>query len=395
MDPKTLEIISSTVPVLQAHGEALTALFYAQLLEHNPELRAFFNIAHQGKGTQQRALASAVLSYAVHIHKLEALGPAVELIAHKHTSLGIAPEHYPIVGKHLISALAELLGEGATPEILDAWTKAYNVLAQIMINREADLYGTHQSEHGWTGFRDFEVFKKVEESEEITSFYLKPATGQLCAPHKPGQYITVRIPSNETGTTMRQYSLSCSPQKDFYRISVKREGGGVVSNWLHHHLKQGGHVEVGPPCGEFVLDTSNALPIVLIAGGVGITPLLSMLHAIKKESAQEIHLIQAVQHGGVHAFADELEELTTHLPALHIHTCYEYPSEQDKTLGRFDTHGRVNLDLLERMLPTGDKQIYLCGPGAFMSAVHDMLTTLGADPSHIRYESFGPLESHD
>lgn len=396
LDSDTLDIISATAPILEEHAEALTTLFYARMFEHNPEVRLFFNPAHQKQGQQQRALAGAIVAYAKNIHRLELLGSAVELIAHKHASLGVRPEHYPVVGHHLIAALAELLGPQATPEILQAWTTAYNLLAQIMIGRETELYLTHDTHHGWQGFREFKVVQRLQESEEITSFYLEPLDGKPLAPHSPGQYLTVRGPSPETGSTMRQYSISCAPNAESYRISVKREDDaahpGHISNWLHSTVKQGDLIELGPPCGEFVLDTTSPHPIVLLAGGVGITPLLAMMHAMEEDAHRQVYLVQAVRHGDVHAFSDELEKLAAHHTHLHVHTCYEHPTTQDRARARFDSEGRISKELLENVLPEGPKEVYFCGPLPFMKAIHAMLNQLKIEPEHIHHESFGPFE---
>lgn len=396
LDTRTLEVIASTAPILDAHAEALTTLFYTRMFEHNPEVRPFFNPAHQQKGVQQRALAGAIVSYARHIHRLEELGSAVELIAHKHASLGVRPEHYPIVGEHLIAALSELLGDQATPEILEAWTRAYNLLAHIMIGREQELYATHETHHGWVGFRPFEVTEKVVESAEITSFYLSPVDHEPLAPHRPGQYLTLRVPSPLTKSTMRQYSISCAPNAHSYRISVKREDDtvhpGYVSNWLHAQVQQGDVLEVAPPCGEFVLDTTRTEPLVLLAGGVGITPLLAMMHAAAHDTTRPIYLVHAVRDGQVRAFREELDALVSHHSHLHLHTCYEHPTRDDREQARFDSEGRLSYDVLEQFLPPGAMEVYFCGPLPFMKAVHGILDQLDVPPAHIHHECFGPLE---
>ncbi|HAM75827.1 MAG TPA: NO-inducible flavohemoprotein, partial [Alcanivorax sp.] len=143
-----LAVIKATVPVLQEHGETLTRHFYQRMFEHNPEVRPYFNPAHQRSGSQQRALAGAICAYAQHVDNPAALTDAVELIAQKHVSLGIRPEHYPIVGENLLASIKEVLGDAATDDIIDAWAAAYGALADIFIGREADIYHEQEQRFG-------------------------------------------------------------------------------------------------------------------------------------------------------------------------------------------------------------------------------------------------------
>nr|CAF32307.1 putative haemoglobin [Aspergillus oryzae] len=140
LSPEQIQLIKATVPVLQQHGTTITTVFYNNMLTAHPELNAVFNNANKVNGHQPRALAGALFAYASHIDDLGALGPAVELICNKHASLYIQPEQYQIVGKFLLEAMGEVLGDALTPEILDAWATAYWQLADLMIGREAELY---------------------------------------------------------------------------------------------------------------------------------------------------------------------------------------------------------------------------------------------------------------
>jgi nitric oxide dioxygenase len=145
LNQKTIEIVKSTVPVLQQHGETLTHHFYRRMFSHNPEVEPLFDPANQASGAQQRALANAICAYAANIDNLDALGGAVEAIAKKHASRQIKPEHYPIVGEHLLASIQEVLGNAATDEILAAWEDAYNFLSKILIGREAQIYESQES----------------------------------------------------------------------------------------------------------------------------------------------------------------------------------------------------------------------------------------------------------
>lgn len=396
--PDSIAVIKATVPVLQEHGEALTRLFYQRMFENNPEVKVFFNQAHQQAGTQQRALAAAVCAYAENIDNPAVLADAVELIAQKHASLGIQAEHYPIVGQNLLAAIKELLGDAATDEIIDAWAEAYQALATIFINREKEIYQHHEIQHGWQGFKAFKVVNSQQESNSIRSFYLQPEDGTALLPHQAGQYITVKV-DNGNGQQLRNYSLSNLPGSDTYRISVKRETArettqpdGVVSSFLHEHINDGDTVWLAPPCGEFVLRSNDDTPVVLIAGGVGITPLLAMLHQrLSSKSETATTLIQAAVNGDVHAFRDEINSLKTENPQLNWHVRYSEPNEQDRQQGSFDSEGLIDNELVNSLDAAAD--YYLCGPVAMMKQCYQLLTQAGIPATQIFSEAFGPAHS--
>jgi nitric oxide dioxygenase len=410
LDAQTVRVVKQTAPILGEHAEALTRLFYKRMFQANPEVRPFFNPAHQQAGTQQRALAGAIVAYATHIEDLDQLTGAVDLIAHKHVSLGVKPEHYPIVGENLIAAIKELLGVAATDEIVDAWTKAYGFLADVLINHESGLYTNHEQRHGWRDFTRFRVARKQPESEVIQSFYLEPTADAppACpmsgfrASHQPGQFLTVRVPTEDGSTTMRNYSISVAPGQPYYRISVKREAAphdqaphGVVSNHLHERLAVGDTLEVGPPCGNFVLDASAGTerPLVLISGGVGVTPVLAMLHAaVQRPGDQPIYFVHAARNGKVHAFADEVAQIAKANPRVQVHACYDQPTDEDHERQQHDHTGRVDLPLLQHILPGPDADFYFCGPKPFMQGVQRALSDWGVDPERVRFEWFGPAQ---
>lgn len=404
LSPETIATIKATAPVLSQRGEELTRHFYRRMFAGNPEVRAFFNPAHQQEGTQQRALAGAICAFAYHVDNLEVLGPAVELIAQKHASLGVKREHYPIVGEHLLGSIREVLRIEATDPIIGAWAEAYGFLVEVLVGRESQLYDEHRARHGWEGFKPFVVDRKVPESDCITSFYLKPQDGQPLAAHAPGQYITVRIPTEDGSTTMRNYSLSSRPGEDFYRISVKREaakvkGGvaGVVSNHFHDKLAERGGVEVGPPCGEFTLEIdaagSERRPLVFLPAGVGVTPLLSMLHAaVDARLDRDVYFIQAAINGCTHAFRDEIAELAKRHRRVRPYVRYSQPTAEDKVPQRYDSEGFVTIELLQQLLPTLDCDYYLCGPKPFMVRLYAPLIQSGVSEDQVRLEFFGPKQ---
>jgi nitric oxide dioxygenase len=400
LEQKTIDIIKSTVPVLEQHGETITTRFYQLMFGNHPELLNIFNHANQKQGRQQKALAGTVYAAAQYIDNLEAILPVVKQIAHKHRSLGIKPEHYPIVGKHLLLAIKDVLGDAATDEIIDAWAQAYNLIADAFISVEVEMYNESATQQGgWDGFRNFVVDRKVEESDVITSFYLKPEDQRGIASFIPGQYISIKLEINrEEFTHIRQYSLSDSPGKDYYRISVKREAGtanpdGMVSNFLHNDVNEGDILKVSAPAGDFVLDTEKDTPVVLLSGGVGLTPMMSMLKTVVEvQPERKVTFIHAAANGNVHALREEVETLSV-LNQVNPFFFYDSPTEEDRLNNRFDVEGYVTLEWLKENVSYQDADFYFCGPVPFMKAINRSLRELGVNEEKIHFEFFGPMGS--
>ncbi|HAN53394.1 MAG TPA: NO-inducible flavohemoprotein, partial [Pseudomonas sp.] len=331
-----IALIKATVPLLESGGEALTNHFYKLLLSEHPEVRPLFNQAHQASGEQPRALANGVLMYARHIDRLDALGPLVAQIINKHVALQVLPEHYPLVGNCLLRAIREVLGEAiATDAVIEAWAAAYQQLADLLIGQEERLYQAKaEAPGGWRGARPFRIARKVKESEEITSFHLQAEDGGLLMEFLPGQYIGLRLEINGK-EERRNYSLSAAGNGREYRISVKREPGGVVSNALHD-MPEGAIVELFAPAGEFTLAPGNK-PLVLISGGVGITPTLAMLEQALATS-RPVHFIHCARNAGVHAFRRAVDALAERHTQLQRFYCYE---EHDGSADAPDAIGRL------------------------------------------------------
>ncbi|CQR56038.1 Flavohemoprotein [Paenibacillus riograndensis SBR5] len=360
-------------------------MFYRNLFAAHPELLNVFNHANQAQGRQQAALANAVYAAAVHIDNLENILPAVVQIAHKHVSLGIKPEQYPIVGEFLLKAIKEVLGDAATDDILKAWEEAYGVIADAFIGVEAQMYKeAREQENGWNFFKPFTVVRKEQESESITSFYLKPADGSGVPAFKPGQYISVRVLiPGEQYTMIRQYSLSQASKPDEFRISVKREAdndpNGVVSVYLHTQVNEGDTVEVSPPAGEFLLDTAKTTPVAFISGGVGITPMMSMLETVAVSTPDRPTVfLHAARNESLAAFGEDIEKHALNMSNI-----------QYKTYFSDGPDGQITREALEAYVdPTGDA--YVCGPVPFMEAMIRNLLAMGMKEEQIHYEFFGP-----
>ncbi|WP_079477516.1 NO-inducible flavohemoprotein [Halobacillus salinus] len=389
LDEQTIATIKSTVPVLKEHGETITSHFYKQLFENHPELKNVFNQTHQKAGEQPRALANTVYAAALHIDNLGAILPRVKQIAEKHRSLNVQSEHYPIVGEHLLGAIKEVLGDAATDDIIDAWGKAYGVIADAFIQVEKNLYKeTADQEGGWVGYRDFKVVQKKEESEEITSFYLKPCDEGAVPYFKPGQYLTVKAEiDGEPHDHLRQYSLSDAPGQDYFRISVKkeREGrgpAGIVSNWLHRNVSEGDVLPISAPAGDFYLNDTER-PVVFLSGGVGLTPLMSMWKTMKQYSDErQAFFIHAARNGRVHALKDEMKAEEANFNTT---VFYEQPGPEDRS---YDQEGRIDFGWLEHYVPR-EADFYFCGPEGFMKAVVKSLREWDIPEDRLHYEFFG------
>ncbi|EPU0813386.1 NO-inducible flavohemoprotein [Morganella morganii] len=388
LDAQTIATVKSTAPLIAATGPKLTAHFYDRMFRQHPELKDIFTMSHQQNGAQREALFNAVCAYAMNIDNLGALGAAVEKIANKHASLMIRPEHYPIVGENLLATIEELLNPGE--EVLTAWGKAYGVLADIFIQREAGLYQEKAaSQGGWEGLREFRVIRKQPQSELITSFELAPVDGQPVADYRPGQYISVYINDDALDNQeIRQYSLTQVPDGKTYRIAVKREDKGTISGWLHANVQEGDVVKLTPPLGDFFLDAEKETPVVLISAGVGLTPMMAMLQTLAaQQHPADVTWLHAAEHGGVHAFADEVNRTGAQLPAFSQTVWYREPRADE---AHPHLTGLMDLTAQQEVLLSKTRHYYLCGPVAFMRYIARQLTAMGVNADQIHYECFGP-----
>ncbi|MBP2280467.1 nitric oxide dioxygenase [Psychrobacter sp. PL19] len=392
---QTLEIVKATVPVLEEHGNAITTVFYQNMFVEHPELLDIFNETNQKLGRQQTALATTVLAAAKHLEHLAVLLPQVTQISHKHRALQILPEHYPIVGKHLIGAIKEVLGEAANDDIINAWTEAYDEIANVFIQIEHGMY----EEAMWEGFAEFKVVEKVAAATDITAFTVVPVNDNSLD-SKPsidlnklnltaGQYITVKIdPKDSEHLALRHYSLYSANTDKGLQFAVRRDNRndyhGLVSNYLHDHLQVGETVLLSAPAGDFALNkqlmTQNDIPLVLISAGVGVTPILSMLEAqVATNPQRPIIWVYACQNKDHHAFNEQTHQLLALAEKIEKHIFY------------FDEGQILNEAWLATLPEPAD--IYVCGSMPFMESMIDGLTTLKHGIDTVHYEPFGPKMS--
>ncbi|MBD8682751.1 NO-inducible flavohemoprotein [Pseudomonas sp. CFBP 13719] len=386
------DIIKATIPLLETGGEALVTHFYNIMLDGHPEVRPLFNQAHQANGSQPRALANGVLMYARNIDRLENLGPLASQIVNKHVALQILPEHYPIVGACLLRAIREVLGEEiATDEVIAAWAAAYQQLADILISAEEQVYeSVAAAPGGWRGGRMFRVACKVPESSEITSFYLEPVDGKPVIAHKPGQYISLRL-NIDGAEHRRSYSLSAPSSGVGLRISVKREPTGVVSNYLHDQVVAGSALEMFPPSGNFTL-ADGTKPLVLISGGVGITPTIPMGETALQAGDRPVVFIHYAKNAQAQAFRDQLREWQQRFPQFRAYIVYNEASAD--SAAQPDAVGMPSIEQLQQWLPADrNVEAYFLGPKPFMAFIKRSLHEMGVPDGQAHYEFFGPAEA--
>ncbi|MEQ9890243.1 NO-inducible flavohemoprotein [Pectobacterium aroidearum] len=391
LDNQTIAIVKSTIPLLAETGPKLTAHFYDRMFTHNPELKDIFNMSNQRNGDQREALFNAICAYATNIENLAALLPAVERIAQKHASFNIQADQYQIVGNHLLATLDEMFSPGQ--DVLDAWGKAYGVLANVFIQREGDIYrNTEAKNGGWSGVRPFRIVNKQPQSAVITSFTLEPTDGQPIADFQAGQYLAVYVKHDSfANQEIRQYSLTHSPNGKSYRIAVKREAQGTVSGYLHDTAREGDIIHLAAPHGDFFLDIPASTPVALISGGVGQTPMLGMLHTLKQQDHQaKVLWLHAAENGTAHAFADEIKQTGESLPQFQHHIWYREPQQADRPGEDYHHSGLMQLASLKDELTTPDMHYYLCGPVVFMQFIAQQLLAMGISAEQLHYECFGP-----
>ena len=394
-----IALIKSSAPAIKAHGLEITTLMYSRMLAEHPELCNLFNLSHQAAGTQQKTLAQALAAYAAHIDALENLSGAVRFIAERHAALCVKPEHYQIVGKCLLAAAEKVLGDAATPELIAAWAAAYQQLADILIAAEAGIYKEKaQMEGGWSGWHTFDCVNRVEECPGVVSFYFMPADGGQVPDYKAGEYVTLRVyvPGLQV-LQPRQYTLSQAKGSGMLRITVKairaKDGApaGVVSNQLVNTLKVGNQVELTAPTGTFVIDdVKDDHPLVLIAAGIGITPMVAMLEELSTENPlRSVHFLYSTQNKAAYPLRDTVDAVMKGLPRGAKAVFFTKPGPDDHLGQDFDASGRITPASIRNFCQDPDADFYICGPASFMQDITAALRQIGVIEPRIHTESFG------
>ena len=396
LTPESATVVRATLPVIGGAIGDITPVFYRRMFAAHPELeRDLFNRGNQARGDQQRALAGAIAAYAT---LLVDDGPdprtVLARIAHKHASLGILPEQYPIVHEHLFAAIVEVLGDAVTPEVAAAWDEVYWDMADALVEIELGLY----AEAGVTPgdvWRTVYVRRRVQESPDTISLELVSADGGPLPAARPGQYVSVAVALADGARQIRQYSLTGAGAPGAWAVSVKAilpgvDAAGVapageVSNHLHDNVFEGDALEVSIPFGELTL-VEGENPLVLISAGIGITPMIGFLHHLRDVgTSRRVVVLHADRSPARHAHRAELRALVDDLPTAELHRWYEElgarPVQERLRTGYLDLDG---VDVPH------DADAYLCGPAPFMTAVQSALLGRGITADRIHHEVFGP-----
>lgn len=271
-----------------------------------------------------------------------------------------------------------------------------------------------RTDAAWAGWREFRVAQRRFEDAAQTqcSFYLQPVDAQPLPPFKPGQFLTfsldIAAPSSAAGdatrTITRCYSLSDRPDPAHYRVTIKRVPApvelpdvapGLSSNHFHDRVREGDTLRVKAPSGHFFIDPDPKVPVVLIGGGIGITPVMSMLRWCAAEQPKRtVHVYYGLRNGSEHAFRQALEDIVAAHPLLCLNIIYSRPAASDVRGRDYQYTGHVDVDLLRRTLPHGRHQFYVCGPPALMQTLVPALVAWGVPVADIHYEAFGPASVH-
>ncbi|MER7753231.1 globin domain-containing protein [Kitasatospora sp. NPDC097643] len=386
LSAKSAEVVEATLPVVGAAIGDITPRFYDRMFTAHPELlRDLFNRGNQANGTQRQALAGSIATFATALiaHPDQRPDAMLARIAHKHVSVGISNDQYRIVHEHLFAAIVDVLGEAVTPEVAAAWDEVYWLMANALIAIEDRL----RAESAAGGdpadlWRPYTVIARYQETDNVTTFLVRPADGGPVPAFRPGQYVSVRTELADGARQIRQYSLSGGADGAL-RFSVKREDGGEVSTHLHRHLHTGDRIDLAPPLGDVALADGDG-PVLLASAGIGNTPMTAMLdHLAATGSTCQVISVHGDRDQLSHAFRADLAQLTAKLPNATAHVFYERP------LGEWPAERTGLVDLSTVDVPAGTTA-YLCGPLPFMRAVREQLLAAGVPAADIHYEVFGP-----
>lgn len=256
----------------------------------------------------------------------------------------------------------------------------------------------------WNGFRKFEVAKKIIECDGVASLYLAPHDKHPLPPFKPGQFLTfqLNIPG-EAKPVVRCYSISDCSRSQHYRVTIKKalpppdckDPGakpGLASSHFYDRVREGDILDVKAPSGGFFLDLTVERPVVLISGGVGVTPMLSMMNAVVESgSSREVWFFYGVRNRSDHIFKEVIEQTAAQYKNVRLHVCYSRPGPEDLPGRDYQHKGRVSVELFKELLPSNNYDYFMCGPDAFMDGITRGLLEWQVPKENIHKEAFGPV----
>ena len=391
LEPAHAEVISATLPLVGAHIDEITREFYRRMFAAHPELlRNLFNRGNQAQGAQQRALAASIATFATHLVDPALPHPAELLsrIGHKHASLGVTADQYPIVHEHLFAAIVEVLGaDTVTAEVAEAWDRVYWIMADTLIELERGLYRAAGVGEGDV-YRRARVVSRVDDPSGTVLVTVR--TDGQSSGFAPGQYVSVGVTMPDGARQLRQYSVVNYPGTGGLTFAVKPvvaaagQPAGEVSSWIASNLRVGDILDVTVPFGDLPAPTGTE-PLVLISAGIGATPMIGVLEYLAVEAPDaRVHVLHADRSAQSHPLRGRQRELTDRLPNATLEVWYEDGAGADAPGAHA---GLMDLDAAPL---AADAQIYLCGNNGFVQAVRAQLVHRGVPASRVHCELFSP-----
>ena len=368
------DIIKQTVPLLKEKGTEITSTFYPKMFKAHPELLNMFNQTNQKRGMQSSALAQAVMAAAVNIDNLSVIKPVIMPVAYKHCALQVYAEHYPIVGENLLKAIQDVTGLEEHDPVIQAWAKAYGVIADVFIQIEKEIYDQMM----WIGFKPFKITNIKQESEDIKSFTVETEEYDF-SEFTPGQYITVDVSSDKLPYRAKRHYSIVSGEKNHLTFGVKRdvttEHEGEVSTILHDEIKEGDIINLAAPVGGFVLENTTE-PQLFLGSGIGVTPLVAMYEAASAKGL-DTQMVQVAENEQHLPFKDNFNSIASHHDNAKLYTHLK------------DKQGYIGAEELKAFL-ANKPEIYICGGTKFLQSMIEALKSLNYDMDRVHYETFIP-----
>ncbi|HDD0308302.1 TPA: nitric oxide dioxygenase [Staphylococcus aureus] len=368
------DIIKQTVPLLKEKGTEITSTFYPKMFKAHPELLNMFNQTNQKRGMQSSALAQAVMAAAVNIDNLSIIKPVIMPVAYKHCALQVYAEHYPIVGENLLKAIQDVTELEENDPVIQAWAKAYGVIADVFIQIEKEIYDQMM----WIGFKPFKITNIKQESEDIKSFTVETEEYDF-SEFTPGQYITVDVSSDKLPYRAKRHYSIVSGDKNHLTFGVKRdvttEHEGEVSTILHDEIKEGDMINLAAPVGGFVLENTTE-PQLFLGSGIGVTPLVAMYEAASAKGL-DTQMVQVAENEQHLPFTDNFNSIASHHDNAKLYTHLK------------DKQGYIGAEELQVFL-ANKPEIYICGGTKFLQSMIEALKSLNYDMDRVHYETFIP-----
>ncbi|AMG42638.1 globin domain-containing protein [Staphylococcus aureus] len=368
------DIIKQTVPLLKEKGTEITSIFYPKMFKAHPELLNMFNQTNQKRGMQSSALAQAVMAAAVNIDNLSVIKPVIMPVAYKHCALQVYAEHYPIVGENLLKAIQDVTGLEEHDPVIQAWAKAYGVIADVFIQIEKEIYDQMM----WIGFKPFKITNIKQESEDIKSFTVETEEYDF-SEFTPGQYITVDVSSDKLPYRAKRHYSIVSGEKNHLTFGIKRdvttEHEGEVSTILHDEIKEGDMINLAAPVGGFVLENTTE-PQLFLGSGIGVTPLVAMYEAASAKGL-DTQMVQVAENEQHLPFKDNFNSIASHYDNAKLYTHLK------------DKQGYIGTEELQAFL-ANKPEIYICGGTKFLQSMIEALKSLNYDMDRVHYETFIP-----